>query len=114
MTEVVDLFSTNPSLSSTHATQAGVLLLWTRSAIRAVHSSVDISSGVILGYGHATRVSAFASALLSLNPAPVIYIISSAPKHVFSQCLRAGAIYRYAEIDPVIVQPLAWVPSLLE
>ncbi|KAF9648007.1 hypothetical protein BDM02DRAFT_3169160 [Thelephora ganbajun] len=60
------------------------------------------------GYGHATRVSAFASALLTLDPAPVIYIVSSAPKHIFSQCMRVGANYRYAEIDPVIAQPLAY------
>jgi hypothetical protein len=59
------------------------------------------------GYGHATRVSAFASVLLSLSPRPSIYIISSAPKHVFSECLVAGALYRHAKIDPVIVQPLA-------
>ncbi|KAF9787482.1 hypothetical protein BJ322DRAFT_1099555 [Thelephora terrestris] len=60
------------------------------------------------GYGHATRVSAFASALLTLNPPPVIYIVSSAPRHIFSQCTGIGAIYRYAEIDPIIAQPLAY------
>lgn len=64
-------------------------------------------TGLVSGYGHATRVSAFTSALLSLDPAPVVFIVSSAPGHIFSQCVGAGATYRYAEIDPVIVQPLA-------
>ncbi|KAL6302490.1 hypothetical protein BKA93DRAFT_886963 [Sparassis latifolia] len=60
------------------------------------------------GYGHATRVSAFACHLLCLDPPPVIHIVSSAPKHVFSASIAKGALYRYAEIDPVIVQPLAY------
>jgi hypothetical protein len=62
------------------------------------------------GYGHATRVSAFTSHLLSLPLAerPVVYIASSAPKRVFAECIALGAQYRYAEIDPVIVQPLAY------
>ncbi|KAG6900693.1 hypothetical protein C0993_005005 [Termitomyces sp. T159_Od127] len=62
------------------------------------------------GYGHATRVSAFACHLLNLPVAerPVVYITSSAPKHVFSDSIALGALYRYAEIDPVIVQPLAY------
>ncbi|KAG6902827.1 hypothetical protein C0995_010712 [Termitomyces sp. Mi166 len=63
------------------------------------------------GYGHATRVSAFASHLLNLPAAerPIVYITSSAPKHVFADSIALGALYRYAEIDPVIVQPLASV-----
>lgn len=64
------------------------------------------------GYGHATRVSAFACHFLSLNPSPILYIVSSAPKHVFSDSVAIGAVYRYAEIDPVIVQPLALVLPL--
>ncbi|KAK0205043.1 hypothetical protein DFS33DRAFT_1324953 [Desarmillaria ectypa] len=62
------------------------------------------------GYGHATRVSAFACHLLNLPEEikPTIYIVSSAPKHVFSESIAVGAQYRYAEIDPVIVQPLAY------
>ncbi|KAK0194058.1 hypothetical protein F5146DRAFT_1110435 [Armillaria mellea] len=62
------------------------------------------------GYGHATRVSAFACHLLSLpeESKPTIYIVSSAPKHVFSESIAAGSQYRYSEIDPVIVQPLAY------
>jgi hypothetical protein len=61
------------------------------------------------GYGHATRVSAFARHLLSVDEAnrPVIYIVSSAPEHVFADSIACGARYRFAEIDPVIVQPLA-------
>ncbi|KAJ7081811.1 hypothetical protein B0H15DRAFT_764286, partial [Mycena belliarum] len=62
------------------------------------------------GYGHATRVSALASHLLRLPEAdrPRIYIVSSAPKHVFSDSVDLGAVYRNANIDPVIVQPLAY------
>lgn len=90
-----------------YATQAGVLLLWTWSDTPAAYFCSDILPVPVPGYGHATRVSAFASALLNLDPVPVIYIVSSAPKHIFSQCTRVGAVYRYAEIDPVIAQPLA-------
>ncbi|KAH6913141.1 hypothetical protein BKA70DRAFT_1384105 [Coprinopsis sp. MPI-PUGE-AT-0042] len=62
------------------------------------------------GYGHATRVSAFARTLLNLSKEqrPGIYIVSSAPEHVFSDSIACGAQYRCAEIDPVIVQPLAY------
>ncbi|KAF8577788.1 hypothetical protein K439DRAFT_1417894 [Ramaria rubella] len=60
------------------------------------------------GYGHATRVSAFASALLSVQEDVEIHIISSAPTHVFSECIGHGAHYRYADIDPIIAQPLAY------
>ncbi|KAI9061096.1 hypothetical protein FKP32DRAFT_1655051 [Trametes sanguinea] len=60
------------------------------------------------GYGHATRVSAFASHLLRLEPKPTVYVVSSAPKHVFSDSVALGALYRNANIDPVIVQPLAY------
>ncbi|KAJ3508108.1 hypothetical protein NLJ89_g5938 [Agrocybe chaxingu] len=67
------------------------------------------------GYGHATRVSAFTRLLLSHNSASVehtptvtVYIVSSAPQHVFADSIACGARYRYAEIDPVIVQPLAY------
>ncbi|KIM84213.1 hypothetical protein PILCRDRAFT_403319 [Piloderma croceum F 1598] len=60
------------------------------------------------GFGHATRVSAFASHLLSLTPQPTIYIVSSAPKHVFNDSVALGAHYKHSEIDPVVVQPLAY------
>ncbi|KAF7374403.1 hypothetical protein MSAN_00324400 [Mycena sanguinolenta] len=60
------------------------------------------------GYGHATRVSALASHLLRLPERPTIHIVSSAPKHVFADSVILGALYRHADIDPVIVQPLAY------
>ncbi|KAH9928700.1 uncharacterized protein B0H18DRAFT_246196 [Fomitopsis serialis] len=60
------------------------------------------------GYGHATRVSAFARHLLSLDPPPTVHIVSSAPKQVFTDSVAVGALYRNADIDPVIVQPLAY------
>ncbi|KAJ7168618.1 hypothetical protein C8R46DRAFT_1092164 [Mycena filopes] len=62
------------------------------------------------GYGHATRVSALASHLLRLPEPdrPAVYIVSSAPKHVFADSILLGARYRNANIDPVIVQPLAY------
>ncbi|KAE9405165.1 hypothetical protein BT96DRAFT_963987 [Gymnopus androsaceus JB14] len=46
------------------------------------------------GYGHATRVSFYL---------PVIFIVSSAPKQVFSDSVALGAQYRYADwVDPII------------
>ncbi|EPQ54215.1 hypothetical protein GLOTRDRAFT_94554 [Gloeophyllum trabeum ATCC 11539] len=39
---------------------------------------------------------------------PTIHIISSAPMHVFADSIALGASYRNADIDPVIVQPLAY------
>ncbi|EJD06891.1 uncharacterized protein FOMMEDRAFT_131691 [Fomitiporia mediterranea MF3/22] len=60
------------------------------------------------GYGHATRVSAVAAHLRQLQNAPTVHIVSSAPCHVFDLAISCGAHYRYAEIDPVIVQPLAY------
>ncbi|TCD72001.1 hypothetical protein EIP91_000133 [Steccherinum ochraceum] len=60
------------------------------------------------GYGHATRVSAVACHLLSLSPQPIVHIVSSAPQHVFSDSIALGALYRRADIDPVIVQPVAY------
>ncbi|KAI3601017.1 mevalonate galactokinase-like protein [Moniliophthora roreri] len=63
------------------------------------------------GYGHATRVSAFASHLLRLplQCRPQVHIVSEAPKHVFSDSIALGAQYRYADwIDPIIVQPVAY------
>ncbi|QRV90188.1 L-arabinokinase [Ceratobasidium sp. AG-Ba] len=62
------------------------------------------------GYGHATRVSAFTKQLLELGNHFEVHIVSSAPSHIFSDCLKASehCHYRYAEIDPVVVQPLAY------
>ncbi|KAJ3900997.1 hypothetical protein F5879DRAFT_992360 [Lentinula edodes] len=63
------------------------------------------------GFGHGTRVSAFASQFLSLpeDERPIVHIVSSAPSHVFCDSIALGARYRYADwIDPVIVQPLAY------
>lgn len=62
------------------------------------------------GYGHATRVSALARHLLSLDSStrPIVHIVSSAPQHVFADSIACGARYRSALIDPVIVQPLAY------
>jgi hypothetical protein len=71
---------------------------------RAIHINERAS---ILGYGHATRVSAFATHLLSLDQGHIVYIISSAPARVFADSIAAGAQYRTADIDPIIVQPLA-------
>ncbi len=47
-----------------------------------------------IGYGHATRVSAFASHLLQLPERPLIHIISSAPKHVFADSIALGGMVR--------------------
>ncbi|KAG2141167.1 uncharacterized protein EDB93DRAFT_640530 [Suillus bovinus] len=60
------------------------------------------------GYGHATRVSAFARHLLNLDSRMTVHIISSAPRHVFNDSISLGVLYRFAEIDPVVVQPVAY------
>ncbi len=81
------------------------------------HGQLYIPSSVVgivliccLGYGHATRVSAFTRHLLSLPGHQLtVHIVSSAPRHVFADSIACGAQYRYANIDPVIVQPLAYV-----
>lgn len=70
-----------------------------------------ICSDVYLGFGHATRVSAFARHILSLDESHTVHIVSSAPKRVFATSITLGAIYRNAEIDPIILQPLAFVAS---
>lgn len=46
-------------------------------------------------------------ALLEFDSSIEICIVSTAPAHVFN-CLRKGATYRYAGVDPVIVQPVAY------
>lgn len=74
-----------------------------------VCDSLSCYNGPLLGFGHATRVSAFARHLLSLEESHTVYIISSAPKRVFATAIALGAIYRSAEIDPIILQPLAFV-----
>jgi hypothetical protein len=83
-----------------------ILLLWTWYV---QHSIIWISFNGPLGFGHATRVSAFVRHLLSLEESHRVYIISSAPKRVFSTAIAFGAIYRSADIDPIILQPLAFV-----
>jgi len=66
-----------------------------------------------IGYGHATRVSAFTRHILAARTEKegkhVVHIVSSTPKHIFDDVWDLGAKYRYAEIDPVIVQPIACV-----
>ena len=52
-------------------------------------------------------MSAFAAYLRQTADTPTVHIISSAPKHMFDEAIASGALYRYKEIDPVIVQPLA-------
>lgn len=47
------------------------------------------------------------SAILDVAPATEVCIVSTAPAHVFD-CLSKGATYRYAEVDPVISQPVAY------
>ena len=44
------------------------------------------------GYGHATRVSAFARHLLELERRPSVYIVSSAPIQVFADSVAAGGM----------------------
>jgi hypothetical protein len=87
----------------------GLLLFWSWYVL--LHSVAYIGSNQSLGFGHATRVAAFARHLLSLEESHTIHIISSAPERVFATAIALGAIYRSAEIDPVILQPIASVAS---
>lgn len=65
------------------------------------------------GFGHSTRVSAIAAALL---PSYAVHIVTCAPPHPFQAVLAPSssssnsqyASYRYAEIDAQVVQPLAY------
>jgi hypothetical protein len=59
------------------------------------------------GYGHATRVAAFTELLQEHHRVESIHIVSSVPRSVFGRCLDANAYYRFAEIDPIIEQPVA-------
>lgn len=87
-----------------------ILLFWPWYAPAAIVTIYALTrSYALLGFGHATRVSAFARHLLSLQESHTVYLISSAPRHVFATAMALGAIYRNAEIDPVILQPLAFV-----
>ncbi|KAL1738974.1 hypothetical protein HDZ31DRAFT_17587, partial [Schizophyllum fasciatum] len=74
------------------------------------HHDSEEPAPSLQGYGHATRVSAFTTHLLRLpeDVRPAVHLVSSAPDHVFVDSIALGAKYRYAEIDPVIVQPLAY------
>lgn len=85
-----------------------ILLFWSWYVMYGMFYALT-RSYALLGFGHATRVSAFARHLLSLQESHTVYIISSAPRHVFATAIALGAIYRNAEIDPVILQPLAFV-----
>jgi hypothetical protein len=84
-----------------------LLLLWTWCVqnLTVEHSCSNSPPG----FGHATRVSAFTCHLLSLEEQHSVHIVSSAPKRVFAKAIALGATYRNAEIDPVILQPLAFV-----
>jgi len=66
-----------------------------------------------IGYGHATRVSAFARYILAARTEKegkhIVHIVSSTPQRIFDDVWDLGAKYRHAEIDPVIVQPVACV-----
>lgn len=54
--------------------------------------------------------AAFTSQLLKMDSKFEVHIVSSAPAHIFSDCLKASehCHYRNADIDPVVVQPLAY------
>ncbi|KAG0141896.1 hypothetical protein CROQUDRAFT_98200 [Cronartium quercuum f. sp. fusiforme G11] len=61
------------------------------------------------GFGHATRVAAISFELLVAGH--TVFIITSAPRSVFESAFslpRARVSYRYAEIEPAMVQPKAY------
>ncbi|KAH7884391.1 hypothetical protein F5I97DRAFT_1889167 [Phlebopus sp. FC_14] len=90
----------------TYCNSSNIVLAWGSPMMIASLCIAYYCSGH--GYGHATRVSAFARHLRSLDPPPTIHIVSSAPRHVFNDCIDVGTVYRNADIDPVVIQPVAY------
>lgn len=62
----------------------------------------------ILGWGHATRANQVILDLLQLPAQHKVYVISPASDFIFQGVIEKGAIYRQADIDPGVVQPLPY------
>ncbi|KAI8078769.1 uncharacterized protein BX664DRAFT_286901 [Halteromyces radiatus] len=60
------------------------------------------------GWGHATRANQIISDILRLQAQHQVYVISNASSFIFQGVTKVGAIYRQANIDAGVVQPLAY------
>ncbi|ORX53520.1 hypothetical protein DM01DRAFT_1336059 [Hesseltinella vesiculosa] len=60
------------------------------------------------GWGHATRANQIISDILRLPAQHQVYVISNASSFIFQGVIEVGAIYRQADIDAGVVQPLAY------
>lgn len=61
-----------------------------------------------LGWGHATRANQVILDILKLPAQHKVYVISTASDFIFQGVIQVGAIYRHAEIDAGVVQPLPY------
>ncbi|KAI9264863.1 hypothetical protein BDA99DRAFT_507104 [Phascolomyces articulosus] len=60
------------------------------------------------GWGHATRANQLIFDILKLPANHKVYVISNASDFIFQGVIQVGAIYRQADIDAGVVQPLAY------
>ncbi|KAG2226301.1 hypothetical protein INT45_005973 [Circinella minor] len=60
------------------------------------------------GWGHATRANQLIFDILKLPAQHKVYVISNASDFIFQGVIQVGAIYRQADIDAGVVQPLAY------
>lgn len=61
-----------------------------------------------LGWGHATRANQIITDILNLPAKHKVYVVSNASDFIFQGVIKIGAIYRQADIDAGVVQPLAY------
>ncbi|KAI9472261.1 MAG: hypothetical protein EXX96DRAFT_350692 [Benjaminiella poitrasii] len=60
------------------------------------------------GWGHATRANQIILDILNLPAKHKVYVISTASNFIFQGVIQVGAIYRHADIDAGVVQPLPY------
>lgn len=67
-----------------------------------------------LGWGHATRANQIITDILNLPAKHKVYVVSNASDFIFRDVIKLGAIYRQADIDAGVVQPLAYTVDRLK
>ncbi|KAI7900341.1 uncharacterized protein BX663DRAFT_563259 [Cokeromyces recurvatus] len=60
------------------------------------------------GWGHATRANQIIIDILNLPAKHKVYVISTASDFIFQGVIQVGAMYRHADIDAGVVQPLPY------
>ncbi|GAA5795989.1 hypothetical protein HPULCUR_001354 [Helicostylum pulchrum] len=60
------------------------------------------------GWGHATRANQVIMDILKLPACHKVIVISTATDFIFQGVIRLGALYRHADIDAGVVQPLPY------